>query len=237
MMHARPKKPNRHWLLVTALLLLAGPLWAQHNKPAGYQAKYQILRGGKPTAQQVTELTISNNRYTLKDHTEGTHGLASMTGFERTESTQFTLQGLAILTIEHRMKQTVAFSKKAYQFRAEPGSTTIRGQHKKKPFQVTAEVRPVSAHMMPWWLGHQVCNGLLPKAVTVLKSKQLRTYHFQIVEEADGLVRMDRIYPAGTDKSTSTWLDTKQHCLPVKTRHREGDDPVIETVLQSHQFH
>ena len=232
-------RTSPHKLLFAALLslLLSFTLQAQDHQPVGYVATYQILRDGKPTAKQTTELrALGGHRYSLKDRTKGTHGLASMTGFERTESTEFKLQGLMLMAIEHRMKQAVAFSKRVFQFKAAEGSNRIQGKHKKEAFELETDQLPVSAHMMPWWLGYQWCLGTQPKSVTVLKSKQLRTYQFKATHEADNTVRLDRVYPADADKSTSTWLDTQRHCLPIKTRHQEGDDPVIETVLKSHHL-
>lgn len=209
----------------------------QHLQPTGYVAQYQILRDGKPTAQQTTEFQVlGDQQFRLIDRTKGTHGLASMTGFERNESTQFKLHGSTLMATEHHMKQEVAFSKRQFQFEAPEGTSHISGKHKKESFQISSTQRPISAHMIPWWLGHQWCQGKSVNSVMVLKSKQLKTYHFSATVESANLVRLDRVYPDDTEKSTSTWLDTSRQCLPVKTRHQEGNDPVIETVLKSHQL-
>jgi len=154
------------------LCCLTWSVWANHP-PVAYQAEYQITRGDKPTAQQSTELiVIKPQHYKLTDRTKGTHGLASVTGFERTESTEFTLDGVKLLAINHRMKQDVAYSKREFQFNQSAGSAEITGKHQKKACSISSDQPPVSAHMIPWWLGHLACNGMTPERVNLLKSKQ-----------------------------------------------------------------
>ncbi len=202
-----------------------------------YEATYTITRDGKPTAEQRSSFKRQpNNQFMLKDVTKGTHGLASFTGFERTETTHYSLDGMNLLDIKHKMDQEVAFKNKSFKFTAQRASNTIEGKSKKKAFSLTVDTKPISSHMLPWWLSVMVCDGAKSIAIPVMKSKRIKTYQFKVIEDELGLIRVDRVYAPGTNRSTSTWLDKKMHCFPVKTRHQENDEPVIETALKTHQF-
>ena len=198
-----------------------------------YDATYTITRDNKPTAEQHTKLTRqANNQYTLKDTTKGTHGLASFTGFERQEKSTFMLSGENILVSQHNMKQEVAFSKKTFRFNTDPQSNTITGKHK-KPFNLTTDLNPISTHLLPIWLSAKVCNGETSITLPVLKSNHIKTYHFNVVLDQQNLIRAERIYPPTSEKSTQIWFDINRQCLPIKTLHKDGNEPVIETKLKS----
>ncbi len=202
-----------------------------------YEATYTISRDGKPTAKQKTTFEQqTNNQFVLKDVTKGTHGLASLSGFERTETTHFELSDMNVVDIKHKMKQEVAFKSKVFKFNANVNDNSISGKNKKEDFSVQSDITPISSHMLPWWLSILVCDGAQSITIPVMKSKRIKTYQFKVTEEKQGLIKVDRVYESGVDRSTSTWLDKNMQCFPVKTRHQESDDPVIETVLINHQF-
>jgi hypothetical protein len=191
-------------------------------------------------AEQTTTLqTIAPNQYTLKDITKGTRGLASLTGFEREEVSKFQYADEQIIAIEHEMQQKVAFKNKTYRFKALADTTNITG-HDKQSFSLTSTLKPISSHMLPLWLSTQVCNETKQTkkkiSVAVLKSKRIKTYEFNVFDEAPLLTRIDRIYPPGVNRNSQIWLDKNNHCLPIKTRHQEDDEPVIETKLLTHHL-
>lgn len=202
-----------------------------------FEATYLISRGGKPTAIQRTTFTrLADNSFRLQDKTEGTHGLAAWTGFERTETSSFVLEGLKIQAINHEMKQDVAFSNKHFKFNAEQNNDLISGQTKKVSFQLNSTTKPISSHMLPWWLSLMVCEGQQLITIPVLKSKNIKTYRFKVTDASTDVIQVDRIYDANSVKSTQVWLDSKMNCFPVKTRHSEQGEPVIETTLEKHNL-
>ncbi len=199
------------------------------HMPTSYEATYVISRGGKPTAEQITTFVVSdNNQFTLTDETTGTHGLASMTGFKRIETTQFSFQHGSIIDIEHQMQQKVAFSKKKYHFKTQ--ADRINGKAK-KTFEIKSDIKPLSAHMLPVWLSSAVCQGQKSIDLEVLKSNKTKTYRFKIIDEDANFFRVERQYPPGSERSTAIWLDKSKQCFPTKTLHQKKGDPVVETKL------
>ncbi|VAW44710.1 hypothetical protein MNBD_GAMMA02-824 [hydrothermal vent metagenome] len=208
--------------------------------PASYQATYTVSRGGKAMAEQTTTFkSVSPNQYTLTDVTKGTHGLASFTGFERTETTHFQFEHNQTIAVEHNMQQKVAFKSKSYQFKALATENTISGQGK-QAFTLETTIKPISSHMLPLWLSIQACDDTKQLTnhinVPVLKSKRIKIYEFSIIDESPQLYRVDRIYPTDTQRSSQIWLDKNKQCLPIKTQHREPEEPVIETNLSTHKL-
>lgn len=204
--------------------------------PPTFEATYLITRDGKPTAEQHTKLAQNNSaQYHLTDITKGTHGLASFTGFKRSESTTFELLDEAIKVNQHQMQQKVAFKKKRFSFRTDATTGQING-HYKDDFILEADVRPISPHLLPIWLSTLVCGTNTELTVPVLKSNHIKYYQFKTEPQADDTTLVTRIYPANSDRSTQMWFDQNNHCLPIKTQHQEGDDPLIETTLKAFKF-
>ena len=223
-------------LLLSMICMLPGLAWSNIWLP-DYQATYTIKRDGKPTAEQKSTFKrTADGGYWLQDKTKGTHGLASLSGFERKETSQFYLDDQTLTGIDHSMQQEVAFKTKRFKFNTAVGSDTIEGKHKKKPFSVRTNEKPISSHMIPWWISAMVCQGDQNIALNVMKSNKIKTYHFKVTDEQQNLIQVERVYDAGVQRSTSMWLDKNKNCFPVKTQHQEGDDPVVETVLKKHQF-
>ena len=223
------------WCL-SILMILPGTSWANLWLP-DYQATYTIIRDGKPTAEQKTTFKrTADGGYFLQDKTKGTHGLASLSGFERKETSQFYLDEQTVTGIDHKMQQEVAFKTKKFKFNTAVGSNTIQGKHKKKPFELRATDKPISSHMIPWWVSAMACQGDQEMTLAVLKSNKIKTYHFKVTERQQSLIKVERIYDAGVQRATSMWLDQEKQCFPIKTQHQEGDDPMVETVLKKHQF-
>ena len=201
-----------------------------------FKATYEITRDGNLTAEQTSTLAHqADGQMLLKDVTKGTHGLASFTGFERTESTTFKADDSHLKVQSHQMKQSVAFSKRSFQFALDPSQNKINGKDK-KPFVIAADSNPLSAHLMPIWISALVCAGETEFKLAVLKSKRLKTYEFKAYKESESVIRVERIYGPDTDRSTQTWFDLNNHCLPIKSKHRNADKPVIATRLIKHQF-
>lgn len=198
-----------------------------------YEATYTITRGGKPSAVQITRFSTQASSFQLTDQTKGTHGLASMTGFNRTETTEFSIEKLNIKEIKHLMNQKVAFSKKSFQFEKQKNIITGKGKNK---FTVSAESNPISAHLLPIWLSSLACSGETQIEIPVIKSKNIKYYQFKVFDESNQYYRVERQFPKNKKRSTKIWLDKNQGCFPTKTRHQEKDEPIITTQLKQVVF-
>lgn len=193
-----------------------------------YSAEYEVRRNGKTMAKQTTSLTqTGNNQYQLKDHTKGTHGMASFTGFQRTENSQFTVNKQEWHVQQHQMKQKVTLSKRHFSFTQNHDQPFIEGVHKKESFQIKQfDKQPISSHMLPLRIAYLACHqGVDSFQIDVLKSKKISHYHFT-TSSSDGLIKVSRLYPQSKNKSSHIWLDPNRHCLTIKTQYTEGDTKV-----------
>ena len=220
------------------LILLSFQVQSESNNPfqlKAYQAKYQVIRDGDEIAVQRSKLeAISANHFKLNDHTEGTHGLASFTGFERTENSEFKTPASTLWQVQqHQMKQQVTFSTRKYSFNFQPQNNQFVGKHKKKPFTLTSDEHPIAANMLPLKIGQLACHAKQHSfAVPILKSKRISHYQFNSETQSNGLIKASRIYPKDSDKSSHIWLDPDRNCVAIKTAYWDGDH-MMETRLVS----
>ncbi len=213
------------WFILSSTLSSKGLL-----ETPSFTAEYQITRNDKIIATQKTTFKYSDSNYILTDQTRGTHGMASLTGFERNETSEGILLNSTFKVLKHRMQQKVLFSKKSYQFSWQKKDDQYLGSYKKQPFTVKSPHSVISSHMMPIQLAQLACQGATQASFYVLKNKKAKQYQFTIERTANGLLKSSRVYPLPTQKKTESWLDPQQNCLTIKTRHQDTDE-VIETSL------
>ena len=200
---------------------------------SNYEATYDVFRNGKVMAEQKTKVEKSTaQKYTLTDVTTGTKGLAAFTGFKRSESSNFTSLNADWVVQKHKMQQKVTFSKRNYSFQQNEQSKQIEGIHKKETFLLNnIQEQPIAAHMLPLRIAHLACREHKTKfKVTLLKSKKTNTFRFTASTEDNGLIKVARKYPKKSNKKSYIWLDPKQQCITVRSKHID-DDEVIETKL------
>ena len=198
-----------------------------------FQATYHIYKDGKVMAEQKTTLKkAATGEYILSDKTIGTHGLASFTGFERTETSSFTTDSNHWTVSHHKMKQKVAFSKRQFSFSNDGQNAQITGSHKKKPFVLSNNEHPIAAHMLSVRLSALACfNQKTTFTVPVLKSKKLSQYQFTATTQTNKLIKVSRKYPDNIAKKSHIWFDPTQNCLAVKTQYTDDGD-LIETKIK-----
>ena len=197
-----------------------------------FEAKYSISRNDKKTGEQITRLTqLDDNLWKIEDQIIGTNGLASVIGFNRTETTEFTEIDGQYHAIRHNMKQKAAFSKKQYKFTWNESTQNFDIIH--KGTQVTyspQNAHLISAQMMPIALSKAACRQQQNLNLSVLKHKKPKTYRFSIQQQTQKITA-HRLYDAGVKKTTETWFDETKNCLPSKQIHKDHDEPVIKTQL------
>ncbi len=181
-----------------------------------FEAKYQVKRGGKVVAEQTTKLSRQGESFILYDQTIATKGMASWIGFKRQERSDFHYinDNASVQATSHLMKQVT---------------------HKDKTLTVASDQPLISTHMMPLQIGLLACQGLQQIQVHVLKNKRVKTYRFSVTTQRDGLLKVSRAYPKGSQRKTTSWLDPTRQCLTTKTQHKNESEPLIETTLQSIQ--
>lgn len=205
-----------------------------HAELTPFVAQYQVKRGGKVVAEQSTTLSRNSEGYVLYDQTIATKGMASWIGFQRQERSEFQIAPDTSLfeANKHQMKQDASISHREYQF-DRLNDHQFKVLHKKENTTVSADQPIIATHMMPLQIGLLACQGKRQINLNILKNKRIKTYHFSVTIEHNGLLKVSRNYPKDSKRKTTSWLDPKQNCLTTQTRHQNDDEPLIETTLKS----
>ncbi|MFC3193662.1 hypothetical protein ACFODZ_05365 [Marinicella sediminis] len=213
------------WLCLLSSLALASEL-----KP--YQATYEIIRGGKVTGEQTTELKrLNNNQWLLTDTTKGTRGMASLIGFKRQETSEFTFVDGQLFVTRHSMNQKAAFNKRQYQFTYDAQEKQYKGTRKGDQFTLAVtEQNIISAHMLPLALSLTACQQDARAAIDLLKSTNLSHYQFTFNYQSDKITSQ-RVFSTPRKKSSTAQLDASKNCLPVTQTHQEENEPEINSRL------
>lgn len=224
-------------IFTTFLLLLsaqASNSIEQVKLPPAFTAVYEIRRNDKLKAKQTTEWQKFNSQeYRLKDQLQGTHGLASWSGFKRTEQSTLQVIDNSWQTTAHNMQQKLLLKKWNYQFNRQ--KTTIAGQHKDKEFTLHSEAPLFSTHALPIYAGALACQGQTEFELKILKSDRLQTYRFIAKTISPKHIVLSRKYPAGSKKKSQSWLNRQQNCLTEKILFDNGKGTIVETRLTEYK--
>jgi hypothetical protein len=167
----------------------------------------------------------------MTDNTIGTHGLASFLGFKRSETTRFTEKNDAFTPNSYAVKQKVAFKKNHSSYQVDDETQIVYGKHKGNDWQVNIPNNFLTPNLVSLKLFQDICakktSGL---NYTILKNGELKKYSFKISSTQNNIIEIDKIH-SNPNTITKTWLDSTQHCLPVKTYHKEKGEDALETKL------
>lgn len=222
-------------LLLTLLITFSLTGWTETLKP--FVATYDILKDGKKTGQQITKLIqLTNEEWQITDNIKGTHGIASVIGFERNESTTFKQTTTGLMAIDHKMTQKAAFSKRKYNFKFDQQKQQYDIDFKGESFHFKPKLDTViiSSQMMPLSLAISACSHHTYHQMNILKNKKSKDYQFDI-DDMNQLT-VHRRYPSEENKSTQSLLDRNKQCLPYKQIHKNGHQDTIETILKDFQW-
>ncbi len=201
-----------------------------------FKADYQVFKDGKKIGTSSIELVKDDPFYKIIDKTNGTHGMASLLGFKRSEETLFTHVNGEFHPDYYKMRQKVAFNKRQSDYQVDNETQMVYGKHKGDDWQTKTPSRFLTPNLVSLKLSQDICSGKKDNlSYKVLKRGELVNYSFKITSQNDNIIEVDKIHSKPT-RITKTWLDTKQQCVPVRTYHKEGDDDALETKLKSVVF-
>jgi len=201
-----------------------------------FKAEYKVFKGGKEVGNSSIELLKDDPFYKIIDKTNGTHGMASLLGFKRSEETLFTDINGQFHPDYYKMKQKVAFNKRQSDYQVDKDTQMVYGKHKGDDWQIKMPSSFLTPNLVSLKLSQDICSGKINKLnYKILKRGKLVDYSFKITSQKDNIIEVDKIHSKPT-RVTKTWLDTKQQCIPVRTYHKEGDDDALETKLKSVVF-
>ncbi len=202
-----------------------------------FKAEYKVFKDGKEIGTSSIELTKDDPFYKITDRTNGTHGMASLLGFKRTEETLFTNSGIQFHPDFYKMKQKVAFNKRQSDYQVDNETQMVYGKHKGDDWQIKTPPSFLTPNLVSLKLFQDVCSGKTNNLnYKVLKRGEVVDYKFKITSKKDNIIEVDKIH-SKPSRVTKTWLDSSQHCLPVRTYHKEGDDDALETKIKNVTFY
>jgi len=196
-----------------------------------FKAEYTVFKDGKKIGLSSIVLTYDAPFFTVIDKTNGTHGMASFLGFKRSESTLFTEENGVYYPDSYLMNQKVAFNKRKSEYQIDKQTQMAYGKYKDKDWQTKITGNFLTPNLVSIKLSQDICSGKTSNLnYPVLKRGKISNYTFKIISESDGIIEVDKIHSKAT-RTTKTWLDKSQNCLPIKTYHKEEDEDPLETKL------
>ncbi len=202
-----------------------------------FKAEYKVFKDGKEIGTSSIELTKEEPFYKIIDKTNGTHGMASLLGFKRIEETLFTNSGNQFHPDFYKMKQKVAFNKRQSDYQVDNETQMVYGKHKGDDWQIKTPSSFLTPNLVSLKLFQDICSGKTDNLnYKVLKRGEVVDYKFKITSKKDNIIEVDKIH-SKPSRVTKTWLDNSQHCLPVRTYHKEGDDDALETKIKNVTFY
>ncbi|MCF6318907.1 MAG: hypothetical protein L3J83_06475 [Proteobacteria bacterium] len=202
-----------------------------------FKADYTVFKDGKQIGKSSMQLTKDKSFYTITDKTNGTHGMASLLGFKRSESTVFTETDGALIPESYQMQQKVAFNKKVsgYQIdrQIDRDKQQVTGSYKGDDWQLDTTDSFLTPNLVSLKLFNDICaENNSDLTYQVLKKGKLQTYNFTITSKKDNILEVDKIH-SNPSRITKMWLDTNKQCLPIRTYHiQEGEDSLETKLVQ-----
>ncbi len=196
-----------------------------------FKADYTVFKDGKQIGNSSIELSKDAPFYTITDKTKGTHGMASLLGFKRSEITLFTEQNGDFIPESYQMKQKVAFNKRASEYQVDHENNQVYGSYKGDGWKLEVTDNFLTPNLVSLRLFNDVCEGKRSGLdYQVLKKGKIQPYRFVITSQKDNIVEVDKIH-SKSSRITKMWLDINKQCLPIRTYHIEKGEDSLETKL------
>jgi hypothetical protein len=196
-----------------------------------FKANYTVYKDGKKIGKSSIQLTKDELNYIITDRTDGTHGMASFLGFIRTEETTFTDNNGLLLPGSYKLKQKVAFNKRNSDYYVDKENQVTSGNYKGNDWRLKTQEPFLTPNLVSLKLFMDICSGKNENLnYDVLKKGGIHSYQFKVTSRENNIIEVDKIHNKAT-RITKMWLDTDQHCLPIKTYHVEDDEDSLETKL------
>ena len=201
-----------------------------------FKANYSVFKEGKKIGRSIIHLTKDDPFYTITDKTDGTHGMASFLGFKRSEKTLFTSNNGMLSPESYKMSQKVAFNKRSSSYQIDKENNEVNGNYKGDDWQLKTQQAFLTPNLVSLKLFLDVCAGKKDNLnYRVLKKGSLHDYQFKITSENKNIIEVDKVHSKAS-RVTKLWLDTNQHCLPIRTYHIEEGEDSLETKLLSFEI-
>ena len=204
--------------------------------PKPFEARYRVSEDGDEMGESVVRLFRDQNHWRLDSVVRGTHGLASLLGFKRTESTLFDWRYQPPddlwLPLSYRFSQKVAFKKKTSQFQYDPKTGIAHGKSGSRSWQLPIKPPFITPNLVVLTLARDLCDGQQDIHYRVLDKGKVKDYHFTVVGTEKGLIKVTKEH-GSPERVTESWHDPRRQCLNVRSRHKEPGDDWLETVLVS----
>lgn len=202
-----------------------------------FEARYVIYEDGDEMGESLVQLQKSQDHWQISSQVRGTHGMASLLGFKRKESTIFDWQPQATIPWRprsYRFSQKVAFKKKTSQYETNPTNGQVSGKTGSKKWQLRPETPFITPNLVVLALADDLCRGKQDMRYQVLDKGKIKDYHFTVVGNENGLIKVAKEH-GSPERITESWHDPQRQCLNVRSRHKEPGGDWLETVLVNSQ--
>jgi len=182
-----------------------------------FKADYTVSKNGKQIGKSSIELNKNEPFYTITDKTTGTHGMASLLGFKRSETTIFLEENGELIPKSYQMKQKIAFNKRHSEYQVNSDNHKVVGKHRGDDWQLDTTDKFLTPNLVSLNLFNDICAGKRSDLnYKVLKKGKIQSYKFIITSQKDNIIEVDKIHSKPT-RITKMWLDINEHCLPIRT--------------------
>lgn len=230
--------PTRRILafLLCALALSALPLAdSAASAPFGlspYTAEYQLLRNGKVAGRATIRLSREPGRpglWRLHSHSEGTDGLAALTGLRVTETSIFRADAQGLACVEYHYQQG-GLRKRERSVHCDDNGIVSRDH--KGQYRFPARSGVLDRQSVSLALASDLHAGRRDGlAYAVVDREQLQTQHYQVHGEEVTEVPAGRLAALRIERlrqnqarTTTTWHGLQQNLIPVRImQHEDGE--------------
>gem|GEM_PF-4427515 len=189
--------------------------------------------------ESTVSLQKTQGQWRLDSTVRGTHGLASLLGFKRKETTIFEWEPQSDHApwqpLNYQFSQKVAFKKKTSRYQYHKDTSLATGHSGKKKWEQPVKPGFITPNLVVLALARDICSGKKDMRYRVLDKGRLKTYHFLVVGTENGLIKVVKRHSTA-ERVTESWHDPTRECLNVRSRHKEPDGDWIETTLLNSTF-
>ena len=222
--------------LLCALALSAPAAAAPPPKP--FSADYEVLQDGKKLGTGRIELrALGNGRWELMTRSEATQGLFAAAGVQREERSQLRWSGDLPETVEYRMQQKAAWSRREQRLVVDAAAKRARSTYKDQTTDLPYRPGLLDKHGVTAAIMSDLAAGrrgdfhYTVAERRVVEPQQFRTAANVRLRTAIGTmraVRVERVREAGEGRTTRIWFAREHGWLPLRITQHEADGETLE---------
>lgn len=226
---------NFYRFLITIVLMLAASMVsAKLLEP--FNLLFEVSRNGKTLGEASLNLrSVGENKWEFISDTQGTRGLAGLTGVRIREHSLFHWNGERLQPLKYQFDQDVAFKSKHRKLTIDPEAKLISGTDKEGEFNLPYADDTVDRNLVVLALAMDLRANNKSLSYRVADKRKIDIHRYVIAGSEKIMVgkaemealRIDRVRDKA-GRSTTIWVAPSLHYLPVRIRQLEPNGETIE---------